>query len=71
MTVSKPKPPVGYSLRQLMVLAGGRAVVAKECGISRLQWTTHVPDRHVLAVARLSGLPVSTIRPDFPAEVHG
>lgn len=65
MLAEKPMPPKGMTIKQLLWLCGGRAVVAEACGIPRLQWTTTVPDRHVMKVAELAKLPIEAIRPDL------
>jgi hypothetical protein len=64
MLYPKALPPVGFDIRHLLWLCGGKDLVARACGISRLQWTV-VPDKHVATVAKLAHLPIETIRPDL------
>jgi hypothetical protein len=67
MFAEKALPPKGFNIHQLLFLCGGKAAVAKACGVTNPRWTT-VPDKHVATIAKLAGLPIAIIRPDL-AEV--
>lgn len=63
---------MGMEIKQIINAAGGVVEVAKKVGRfhSTVSEWKRVPAEHVLAVSRLSGIPVWKIRPDvFPAPI--
>lgn len=55
------------SITGVVELAGGTLAVADACGVTRnavCQWV-RVPKGHVRTIERLSGLPLSVLRPDL------
>lgn len=64
----KALPPVGYSIRHLILLAGGEEVVSRACGLARIQWDRVIPTKHVMKMSKLTELPLLTLRPDLAPE---
>jgi hypothetical protein len=66
--MSKPqKTPVGYSVRGVVVKAGGPQAVAAARNISEQSvrlWKT-IPAKHAEVVAVMAGLPLSVVRPEL------
>lgn len=59
--------PLGFTVQGLIGMAGGYAVVAKECGVSvqSVRKWRGIPIRHARQVAILAGLPLEIVRPDM------
>lgn len=65
--------PFGFTVEGVLNAAGGRAAVAKACGISIqsvAKWTRRIPDAHAQRVAVLAGLPLEVVRPDMARRGH-
>jgi hypothetical protein len=63
------KTPVGYSVRGVVVKAGGPAVVAAALGLTHQSvrnWST-IPAKHAETVANMAHLPLSVVRPELVA----
>lgn len=59
--------PVGFSVRGVVVMAGGTGVVAEKCGITPQavhKWSHSIPEEHARTVAIAAGLPLAIVRPD-------
>ena len=67
MFCRKALPPVGYSIRGVVILAGGREAVCEALGIHSCRWKT-IPDKHVRKVSEMCGIPISELRPDLVAD---
>jgi hypothetical protein len=71
MTKDKPqKTPLGFSVRGVVVRAGGPEVVAHAIGVSHQSvrnWLT-VPAKHAETVAQLAGLPLAVVRPELASK---
>lgn len=69
MTVADPvqKTPIGYSVRGVVMKAGGinRVAHALELHPNAVRAWRLVPDRHAELVAVMSGLPLGAVRPDL------
>lgn len=60
--------PVGFTVEGIIGVAGGKAAVARACGVriqSVAKWGRRVPARHAKTVAILAGLPLEIVRPDM------
>jgi hypothetical protein len=60
--------PIGYTVEGIIGVAGGKAAVAKACGVSIqsvAKWGRRVPAKHARTVAILAGLPLEIVRPDM------
>ncbi len=65
-----PKLPVGYSVRGVVVKAGGMKVVAAARGISENAvrcWRT-IPAKHAEVIAEMAELPLSVVRPELASQ---
>lgn len=63
------KTPVGYSVRGVVVKAGGPEAVAAAVGVTHQSvrnWRT-VPAKHAETVANMAHLPLSVVRPELVA----
>lgn len=70
-TADKPqKTPIGYSVRGVVVRAGGVAAVAAALDISEQSvrmWLT-VPAKHAEQVAKMARLPLAVVRPELASK---
>ncbi|WP_184749472.1 hypothetical protein [Comamonas odontotermitis] len=60
-------PPVGFSVRGIVAMAGGSTTVAERCGITLQavrKWSHSIPEEHARTVAIAAGLPLAIVRPD-------
>ena len=60
--------PVGFTVEGVLGLAGGKARVARQCGVTVqtvAQWGARIPAHHAREVAILAGLPLAVVRPDM------
>lgn len=60
--------PIGYTVEGIIGVAGGKAAVARACGVSIQsvsKWGRRVPAKHARTVAILAGLPLEIVRPDM------
>jgi hypothetical protein len=61
--------PIGYSVRGVVVKAGGPETVAAALGLTHQSvrnWKT-IPAKHAEAVAQMAKLPLSVVRPELVA----
>jgi hypothetical protein len=68
MTKKAIEKPVGLTVEGVIGLAGGKAAVARACGVtiqSVAKWSGRVPARHAQKVAIMAGLPLGIVRPDM------
>jgi hypothetical protein len=60
--------PVGFTVEGIIGVAGGKAVVARACGVTIqavAKWGRRVPAKHARTVAVMAGLPLEIVRPDM------
>ncbi len=68
MTIKEHESPVGLTVEGVIGIAGGKAAVARACGVSIqsvTKWSGRIPARHAMTVAILAGLPLGIVRPDM------
>jgi hypothetical protein len=68
MTTKAHESPVGLTVQGVIGIAGGKAAVARACGVtiqSVAKWGRRIPARHAKTVAVLAGLPLGIVRPDM------
>lgn len=66
------KTPIGYSVRGVVVKAGGPEAVAAALGLTHQSvrnWMT-VPAKHAETVAHMAKLPLSVVRPELVAAAN-
>lgn len=72
-TKKRHDEPLGYTVAGILAKAGGRAAVARLCGVSIQsvgKWGKRIPDKHAHAIAVAAGLPLEIVRPDLVAAGH-
>lgn len=65
------KTPIGYTVRGVVVKAGGIQTVATALGLTQnavRNWTT-VPAKHAETVAMMATLPLAVVRPELATDV--
>lgn len=74
MTTKSQESPVGLTVQGVIGIAGGKAAVARACGVtiqSVAKWGRRIPARHAMKVAILAGLPLGIVRPDMVQQHEG
>lgn len=67
------KTPVGYSVRGVVVKAGGIGAVATALGLTDnavRNWLT-IPAKHAETVSAMAGLPLGIVRPELAPTTKG
>jgi len=65
---NSPDEPLGFTVDGIVAMAGGKAAVARACGLTIqavAKWDRRVPDQHARTVAIAAGLPLEIVRPDL------
>lgn len=66
--MSKEDEPIGFTVEGIVSIAGGKAAVARACGVSIqtvAKWGRRIPGQHARTVAIMAGLPLGIVRPDM------
>ena len=73
MTAKANESPVGLTVQGVIGVAGGKAAVARACGVtiqSVAKWGRRIPARHAMTVAIMAGLPLGIVRPDMVQHIE-